>query len=243
MTTEKMFDKKGASRLTAIVLATGLMFAAAAPAQAQQGEWTKEKSGIVAGSSVAGAVLGGPVGFVLGMAAGDWLGNSVNKANESGVLTAELSSERDQALAELARVQEQLLIARQEAGRYQDLALDSLQLNVMFSTAGDTLNMRDENRLNVLVRLLKEQPQLNIQLAGFADPRGADEYNLKLSERRAASVRGFLISKGIEAHRIQKFAYGARQSDAPTNNLDAYAMERVVTVKLQENSEELVASE
>ena len=115
------------------------------------------------------------------IAAGDWLGDSVNKA----ATTVDLARERDQALAELVRVQEALVVAEMNADRYQDLALDSLQLNVMFSTADASLTSRDRSRLDVLVRLLNEQTQLNVQLAGFADPRGADIYNVELSERRS----------------------------------------------------------
>ena len=231
-------EKASRRTISALVLAMGMAVTAATPVQAQeQSQWTKEKATIVAGSTIAGTILGGPIGFVLGLAAGDQLGDSVNKANVADQKTAELIAERNQAIAELAKTQQQLLAARAEAGRYQNLALDSLQLNVMFSTSGDSLNARDEARLDVLARLLKEQMQLNVQLEGFTDPRGTEGFNKSLSERRAASVAKYLEGKGVEGRRIHTVAHGSSQSEAPQNNLDAYAMERVVTVKLQETSE------
>ncbi|MTI13535.1 OmpA family protein [Sansalvadorimonas verongulae] len=240
MTTSQ--KKRNTSRLSAMALALGMAATAAMPAQAQtvnqqQGEWTKTKTSIVAGTTIAGTVLAGPIGLVLGLAAGDQLGNSVNKANAADGKMADMAAERDQAIAQLTKVQEQLITAREEAGRYQTLAMNSLQLNVMFSTSGDTLNARDKARLDVLARLLKEQPQLMVQLEGFADPRGSEAFNQKLSERRAASVSNYLAEQGVEGYRINQSAYGSSQSEAPQNNLDAYAMERVVTVKLQESRE------
>ena len=240
----KTRGKNNNARLSALALALGLSLPAAVPAQAQEiastsTEWTKEKSGVMAGTSIAGAVLGGPVGFVLGIAAGDWLGNSVNKA----ATTENLATERDEALAALANAQEQLVLAQVEAARYHDLALDSLQLDVMFSTANDSVTPRARARLDALARLLKDKPQVDIKLAGFADPRGADVYNLELSERRAQSVEKYLISQGVNPAQIQSAGYGARNSEAPRNDLDAYAMERVVTIELQERNAGLAISQ
>ncbi len=236
----KNVTRANVSRMSALTLALGMSFAAAMPAQAadtQKSEWTTEKSSIVAGTTIAGAALGGPIGLVLGVAAGDWLGDNVNQATE----VKSVKEERDQALAELTRVQQELVAAKVEAGRYQTLALNSLQLNVMFSTAGDTLTVSDKLRLDGVVRLLDEHQELKVSLAGFADPRGETEFNQKLSARRAASVHKYLESQGIEAVRIQTEAYGASRSVAKKNNMDEYAMERVVTIRILEQKSELAS--
>ena len=243
-----MTRKNNSNRLSAMALALGLTIMAAAPVQAQeraQGEWTTAKTSVMAGTSIAGALLGGPVGFVLGVAAGDWLGTSVNQADES----ERLAGERDLLKDELAQLQQQLdetrmqlVASQQETGRYQDLALDSLQLTVMFDTAGDTLNGRDKMRLEHLVRLLTEHQQVSVQLTGYADPRGEDGYNIQLSERRAASVKTYLIGHGISAERIFTKGEGALMSQAAKGNYDAYAMERVVTIELKDESGEQFVS-
>ena len=249
-------SKNKQSSFTTLVMALGLSAVMALPAQASDmtgdmssnSEWSKEKTGIMAGTSIAGAVLGGPIGFVLGVAAGDWLGDSVNTAKTADTLQQNLEQERDQALAQLETVEtrletmeNRLALAQQEAGRYQSLALDSLQLNVMFRTADHELSIRDKARLNVLVRLLNEKPDVQVQLAGFADPRGRDKANLELSHRRAKSVQDYLLGQGVEAGRILTSAYGASHSQAEQGNLDAYALERIVTIELQETGEQLAA--
>jgi outer membrane protein OmpA-like peptidoglycan-associated protein len=62
--------------------------------------------------------------------------------------------------------------------------------------------------LDKLVRIMEENPTLKIELSSHTDSRGSDEYNLKLSEKRAASAVKYVISKGISADRIISKGYG-----------------------------------
>lgn len=57
--------------------------------------------------------------------------------------------------------------------------------------------------LNTIVTSLKAAPGNQIQINGYTDSLGTDEYNLKLSEERAKAVRDYLVLKGIRADRIQ----------------------------------------
>lgn len=58
------------------------------------------------------------------------------------------------------------------------------------------------------VQLLKENPKEVVRVAGYSSKRGTEEYNQKLSERRAAAVSEYLISQGIAANRITTVGYG-----------------------------------
>lgn len=55
---------------------------------------------------------------------------------------------------------------------------------------------------------LKSNPKANIQLEGHCDERGTNEYNLALGEKRAHSVKQYLISQGIKASRLSTISYG-----------------------------------
>jgi peptidoglycan-associated lipoprotein len=55
---------------------------------------------------------------------------------------------------------------------------------------------------------LRNNPGINIQIEGHCDERGTTEYNLALGERRASSVRDFLISQGISSGRLSTISYG-----------------------------------
>ncbi|MGH8516373.1 MAG: OmpA family protein, partial [Panacagrimonas sp.] len=54
-------------------------------------------------------------------------------------------------------------------------------------------------------------PSVTVELGGHTDARGSDEYNQKLSERRAASVRQYLSGKGVDAGRMTSGGYGEAQ--------------------------------
>jgi len=62
--------------------------------------------------------------------------------------------------------------------------------------------------LDKLVKILNDNPQINIELGSHTDSRGSDAYNLKLSQRRAESAVGYIISRGIDAKRISAKGYG-----------------------------------
>ncbi len=79
---------------------------------------------------------------------------------------------------------------------------------------------------------LAEQPEIDVMLSGYADPRGDDEFNLELSEQRVRSVADSLQASGVGPERITINAYGDRQSSAVDGDLDAYALERRVTIEL-----------
>ncbi|NOQ16385.1 MAG: OmpA family protein [Methyloprofundus sp.] len=65
-----------------------------------------------------------------------------------------------------------------------------------------------EGLLDASAKILKDNPYLNIQIEGHTDNRGSDNYNLLLSDRRAASVRKYLIKKGIKATRLSSIGMG-----------------------------------
>ena len=71
---------------------------------------------------------------------------------------------------------------------------------------------------------------VRIQLDGFADERGDSKYNLELSEKRVEFVRNIFLSAGVHPTRISSSAHG--ESAAQNPDLDSYALERRVSVKL-----------
>ena len=77
----------------------------------------------------------------------------------------------------------------------------------------DKANIREDAKINLdtLVMILKNNPSIKIELASHTDCRGADVYNLKLSQQRAESVVNYLIEKGIETSRLVAKGYGETQ--------------------------------
>ena len=73
--------------------------------------------------------------------------------------------------------------------------------------------------LDSLVVLLNENPNVTIELAAHCDFRGADEYNEKLSQRRAESVVNYLIQHGIDTLRLSPKGYGEKRPKIVTRKI------------------------
>lgn len=80
--------------------------------------------------------------------------------------------------------------------------------NVFFDF--DKWDLRPESfiELDRVVTLLKENPKIEIEMSAHTDSHGTDEYNFKLSDNRAKSVREYILSKGIPESRIISKGYG-----------------------------------
>lgn len=65
--------------------------------------------------------------------------------------------------------------------------------------------------LNILVKLMKENPSIHVELSSHTDCRGKDAYNMKLSQKRAESAVNYIISQDIRADRIYAKGYGESQ--------------------------------
>lgn len=82
-------------------------------------------------------------------------------------------------------------------------------------------------------KYLESKPDAHLILEGHADPRGSDEYNQALSERRVARVKSFLMEQGIPVGNIETKAYGKQRNltdvevkDAVENNPELTPEER-----------------
>jgi outer membrane protein OmpA-like peptidoglycan-associated protein len=237
--------------MKASFLACGVAMALAAPhAHAANGK----AQNVGAGSGIViGALAGGPVGMVVGAGLGAWIGD---KFADGRKLPA-VAEARDAALDELDATQYELSSTRSTLARTEDrvrLLEDSLaerdqalaalmdarapelgrgvELDVLFRTGESVLAADAERRLTELAGIVAASHQLRVQLNGHADPRGADTYNETLSGQRVQAVRDTLVAHGVDASRIEWSAHGERDSLAGEGDLDAYALERRVRIRL-----------
>ena len=79
-----------------------------------------------------------------------------------------------------------------------------------------------KDTLAAAVRYLKEHGDARVELQGHTDSKGTDEYNMKLSERRAEAVKAYLASQGIAASRMTTRGFGESQpvADNEVNGKD-----------------------
>ncbi len=65
--------------------------------------------------------------------------------------------------------------------------------------------------LNTVAQVLKDYPNIAVEVQGHTDSRGLDEFNLKLSEARAQAVRDYLVQQGVAVTRLTAHGYGEAQ--------------------------------
>lgn len=80
--------------------------------------------------------------------------------------------------------------------------------NIFYAFDKATLLPESKNALDSLILMLNENPNITIELSAHTDYRGAEDYNKKLSQKRAESVVNYLINHGIAADRLTAVGYG-----------------------------------
>ena len=80
---------------------------------------------------------------------------------------------------------------------------------------------------------LKKYPNLNISIEGHCDERGTREYNLALGEKRAMTVKNYMVALGIESGRIQTISYGKERPAVAGSDETAWAQNRRGVVIVQ----------
>ena len=80
--------------------------------------------------------------------------------------------------------------------------------NIYFDFDKTTLKPESFTELNKVVEFLKQNSAVEIEISGHTDSKGADEYNLSLSQGRSQSVVDYLVSQGIESYRLTAQGYG-----------------------------------
>jgi outer membrane protein OmpA-like peptidoglycan-associated protein len=162
------------------------------------------------GNGALGAVLGGVVGGV----AGGVIGNKMDKQ----------AREIDAALpgAEVVRVGEGIKLVLNENA-------------VRFNTNKSSLTSVAQTNLDKLVPVLQEYPDTNIIIYGYTDITGPVDYNLKLSGQRAASVKNYLVSKGLSSSRFQVTGLGIADPIATNNTPEGREQNRRVEFAITAN--------
>lgn len=197
---------------------------------------TKHKQDLTALSTIGVATAAaGPIGFLVGALGGGWLAQQVADADQLDDASAQLATLKEtlsQTQTELATQSHALDAARAQQQQYARMALDQLQLELLFRTADSQLTEAGQNRLALLATFLANNPDLSVLIEGFADPRGAEAANLALSKARAEQVAKALTETGVARERLSVVAHGETLSAVQAGDVDGYALERRVSIQL-----------
>jgi outer membrane protein OmpA-like peptidoglycan-associated protein len=105
--------------------------------------------------------------------------------------------------------------------------------DVLFDTAQHTLKPGARERLSRIADIIVAHPGIHVAVEGHTDSVGSDDYNQQLSERRAGSVRNFLVQNGVPLTVISAMGFGESQpvatNDTPEGRQTNRRVELVVT--------------
>ncbi|WP_264566772.1 OmpA family protein [Flavobacterium sp. N3904] len=160
------------------------------------------------------AALGAAIGAAVGGGTGALIGNSMDKQ----------AREIDQALpgADVERVGEGIHLVLNENA-------------VRFDVNKATLTPQAKANLDKLVPVFNSYPDTNIEIFGYTDNTGKPEYNLTLSQKRAESVKQYLISKGLAASRFKTSGYGIADPIASNDTAEGKSQNRRVEFAITAN--------
>ncbi len=97
---------------------------------------------------------------------------------------------------------------------------------VFFAYDSYSLAASAQATLSKQAKWLKANPSIAIAIEGHADERGTREYNLALGDRRASSVKDYLMSQGISSNRISTISYGKERPVQSGSNDTSWAQNR-----------------
>ena len=132
------------------------------------------------------------------------------------------------ALAELAAVKEE------ERG-----LVITLSGSVLFASNESTLLPAAQDRLNKVADALLVTKEKHLIIEGFTDSQGSSEYNISLSQRRADTVRSYLISRGYPSDLIHTQGIGEERPVADNNNAEGRANNRRVEIVVERTTDKL----
>jgi len=212
----------------------------------------QEPIGFVTGGII-GGFAAGPIGAIVGAGLGTWLGNRVHRASDAKKAETEVAALKEQqatlvahtvalesertSLADMNRSLTVQVAALSTSVKVAQMAkndpaeaLDGLQGDVLFRTGSAEITPDVAHQIEVLAQAITKSPELKIRVDGYADPRGTENANLKLSEARANAVRDLLLAAGVSEASLEVNAYGKTLSVA--DDEDGYALERRVRLTL-----------
>lgn len=120
---------------------------------------------------------------------------------------------------------------------YTPGSTDLLNRTFYFEYDRFVLKPNDLASLKTHARTLLNNPDRSITIEGHADERGTRDYNLALGERRANSVRLFLVSAGVPAEQIETVSYGEERPEDARRNDAAWSRNRRAFMTYRHRSE------
>jgi outer membrane protein OmpA-like peptidoglycan-associated protein len=177
-----------------------------------------------------GTAGGAAAGAVIGRAAGNTALGAIIGAAVGGVTGAVIGRKMDKQAEEIEKKVPGAKVERVGEG----IVVDFTE-KILFAYDKSDLTTTAMDNLAKLVQILKDYPDTNIEVQGHTDSNGSDDYNMKLSQRRANEVSSYLRSRGITPGRVTTKGYGETAPVADNGTDEGRSQNRRVTFLITAN--------
>ena len=201
--------------ILAILSVLALLAGCASMSRTQKGAAIGGAAGAATGAAVSkdntkGAIIGGAIGAVAGAIIGNYLDNQAKELEQ--VQGAEVVREGDELKVTFAE-------------------------KILFDFDSSALKAASQAQLDQVAGVLAKYPETNIVVKGHTDAKGSDEYNQRLSERRASAVMNYLEDQGVGSSRITARGYGESMPVASNDTEAGRAENRRVELSIKVTDE------
>lgn len=189
----------------------------------------EKRAGRVVTSGAAGAGAGAAAGAIGGAIAGRPGKGAAIGAAAGAAIGAGIGIYQDQ---QQAKLRERLLNAGVQVQRDGDNIILLMPSDITFAVNQSDIKPGFYETLNAVSEVLDEFDKTTITVAGHADSTGPEEYNLKLSQRRALSVSNYLAAQGVASARLNAIGFGETRPIADNGSESGRAANRRVELTI-----------
>lgn len=178
-----------------------------------------------------GAAAGAVVGAVIGNQSGNNRTGAVAGAAAGAAIGAAIGHKMDKQERELQQ------IPGVEVSRPSENQIDvRLTSDILFDVDSSALRSESRSTLRDLAANFRNYPDERVEVEGHTDSTGTTAHNQQLSERRASSVRSYLVGEGIPSSRVSATGYGESRPKGSNNTPEGRQINRRVEIHIHGNN-------
>jgi outer membrane protein OmpA-like peptidoglycan-associated protein len=150
-----------------------------------------------------GSTGGGAVGEIFGKASGNATAGALIGANIGEATGAVIANKMDKQAADIKKE-----VSGAVVNRVGDGIIIEFDSKILFKSNHVALSTSARKDLDKLAVMFDKYPETRIAIRGYTDNKGADDYNRRLSEKRAMGVATYLVAKGVDSNRLSTSGLG-----------------------------------
>lgn len=179
-----------------------------------------------------GAAAGGVIGGIIGKKAGNTAVGAIIGAAVGGTAGGFIGRRMDKQAAEIQKA-----IPNAEVIREGEGIIVKFDNGILFDF--DKFELKDVAKTNIqsLAGSLNQYPGTDVKVIGHTDSRGTEEYNMTLSQKRAAAVKAYAVSQGVPSARLITVGKGFAEPIADNATDEGRAANRRVEIVIVANDQ------